>query len=201
MLNRCAARRCGSESHAFRQQGELPEGPIGAVSKADGSRKALRFEFSDFRYCGLTIQEAVGYTIAMPTDPAARKPYQYHISYQAEPHPNGISKAELEAKGNVGGCDAIFFASILFPPDGSYSVLFSSKDGRTGEDLNDDEWFKIWMLLSKRLGESETLQEGKRDFAQFTWEAIRDILFGKKQGTCAPECACSDEYPDKKATH
>lgn len=140
----------------------------------------------------------------MPSDPKAKKPYTYHLSYSAEPHPEGISKKELEAKGNVGGCDAIFFASILFPPDGSYSLLFSSKDGRTGTELSDDEWFKIWMLLSKRLSESKTLGESKREFSKITWEAIRDILFGQRKDThdtCPPNCAGHDDHPEKKAVH
>lgn len=148
--------------------------------------------------------EVFRYGSAMSTEPKARKPYTYHLAYQAESHPEGISKEELEARGNVGGCDAIFFASILFPPDGSYSLLFSSKDGRTGEELSDDEWFKIWMLLGKRLGDSRTLSAGKRQMAQFTWEAIRDTLFGtprETHDTCLPGCAGYADHEEKKVPH
>jgi hypothetical protein len=104
-------------------------------------------------------------------DKTEPKPYTYHVSYSMEVHPEGISKEELQAK-NRGGSDALFVVSILYPPDGSYSAMIRSVDGRTGEEMTDKEFFKLWALLAHRLGKSETLDEGRRGFAATTFAAF-----------------------------
>lgn len=111
----------------------------------------------------------------------ATKKYRYKASYgDLTAHPEGITAAELSEK-NLCGTDALLVASVLYPPDGSLSVLFLSLDGRTGKDLSDHEWFKVWTLLSKRLSESETLDGGRKEFAKITWDALRDALLSQKQ--------------------
>jgi len=102
--------------------------------------------------------------------------YRYHLSYTLESHPDGITKEELRAQKR-GGCDALMLmASIITPPDGSLSVQFFSMDGRTGEELPDSEWFKIWSMMSKRLAESKTLGEGRKLLAEAVWKTIRDAV-------------------------
>ena len=127
------------------------------------------------------------------------EPFKYHLTYDFEAHPEGLSKDEVEAMGKS-ACSAFFAASILYPPDGSYSVLFMSKDGRTNEELPDGEWFKLFLMLSKRLSQSKTLDEGRRMLAGMPFEAWVKFFSG---GPCSdPECAHShDEAPPSDETH
>ena len=130
----------------------------------------------------------------------ATKKYTYHLSYDApKAHPEGISVKELKA-ANKSGSDALFTASILYPPDGSLSILFSSLDGRTGEELDDNEWFKVFTLLSRRLGLSKTLDVDKRDFARTVFEAFQQAIMGSHCGD--PNCtAHHNETPPPGPTH
>ena len=111
----------------------------------------------------------------------------YKVEWHMKHRPEGVKGDELD-KLMCRGSDALFTASVAFPKHGGYSCYFDSIDGRTGEQLDDNEWFKIWMMLSKRLSDSRTLEPGRKEFAQITWEALRDILMGG--GKCAdPHCA------------
>lgn len=135
------------------------------------------------------------------SDAPAPKPYAYHLSYSLRAHPEGISKEQVQAEGVggtvVGGCDALFVTSILFPPDGSYSALFGGLDGRTGKELDDHEWFKVWMFLAKRLSESKTLDEGRKDIAGITYEMLSQALFGSPPTDCMdPECTVVHAKPE-----
>lgn len=97
---------------------------------------------------------------------------KYHLIYKTERKPEGISKEEVP-KG-FGACHAMLMASIIYPPDGSYSVMFIGDDGRPGKDptLSDKEWFKAWGMLAKRLSESKTLDDGRKNLAAAVWEAF-----------------------------
>lgn len=97
----------------------------------------------------------------------------YHLRYAMTLTPGKFAKAEL---GGDGGTDALLLASVLYPPDGSLSVCFLSKDGRTGEEMEDSELFKVWAMLAHQLAESETLGEVKWAICVATHEAIRAAL-------------------------
>jgi hypothetical protein len=113
-------------------------------------------------------------------------------------HVEGISAAELKAADKCGS-DAVLLASILYPPDGSLSVLFRSLDGRTGEELADNEWFKIFTLLASRLGKSTTLSESKRRFAEYVFETFRQAMMA---GRCNDENCTGHHDEDKpEVTH
>lgn len=98
----------------------------------------------------------------------------YRLRYRVDFEPGQFEKSD--ATPDQGLTDALLLASIIYPPDGSLSVMFLSKDGRTGEELADIELFKVWSMLSARLAESTTLPEGMRRFAQRNLEAVRDAL-------------------------
>lgn len=93
--------------------------------------------------------------------------HRYKLRYRMERKPEGISKEEATAaaKDGWGACDAALICSIIFPEDGSYSLYFIGEDGRTDTVLDDHEWFKVWTLLAKRLGESKTLPADRARFA------------------------------------
>ncbi len=98
--------------------------------------------------------------------------HKYRLLYRFDPKPEGVTREEVAAAGAGGACDAALVASIIYPEDGSLSVLFTGTDGRTGDMISDVEMFKVWTLLANRLAASKTLGEGKRQLAQLTWDAV-----------------------------
>lgn len=103
----------------------------------------------------------------------------YHILYDVEAIEKGISKEEAAASGK-GSCTALLIGSILYPPDGSYSVLFSSIDGRTNQPLPPEEEWKAWIMMAKYLSDRPDLPPGKRDLAAAAWETFRDAVLAIK---------------------
>lgn len=97
---------------------------------------------------------------------------RYHITYRVDAHPEGLTREEVEAKGDIGACTAVLIASLIYPPDGSFGCMFVSEDGRTEEDLAAGEIWKIWSLLAAHLAEREDLADAKRDFCRDVWETI-----------------------------
>jgi len=107
---------------------------------------------------------------------------RFHFLYNFEPKPEAIRKEEIPE--GWGACDAMLAVSIVYPPDGGFSIMLLPLDGRVpGEALSDREMFKVWAMMSKRLAESSTLGEYGRSFAQMVWETWTESL------TRAPEDA------------
>lgn len=106
--------------------------------------------------------------------------YNYKLTYKLKKHPKGIDKEKVP--DGWGATDAVLFCSMLYPPDGSFSVYFGGLDGRTKgplkEDLQDIEWFKVWMLLANRLAASKTLSPDKKNFCRETFESMRVKILG-----------------------
>lgn len=106
--------------------------------------------------------------------------YKYRLTYKLKAHPKGIAKEKIP--DGFGGCDAVLFCSMLYPPDGSFSVYFigvdGRKEGKVQENLEDIEWFKVWTLLSARLANSKTLSSDKKNFCRETFEAMRVKILG-----------------------
>ncbi len=119
-----------------------------------------------------------------PRKKAAKKTWprgSYPVTYAIRHHPEGMPRAWIEEHNRknqddlLGATHALFCASILYPPDGTLSVLFGSMDGRKpdGGELDDIEWFKVWTMLASRLATSKTLPEDKRQFAAVVFEMYR----------------------------
>lgn len=103
---------------------------------------------------------------------------KYKMQYIVKNYPDGISKDEAvnDAKEGISACDAMLTASILYPEDGSISVLFMSMDGRINGELADIECFKVWTMLGVRLANSKTLGPGQRGFcAAVMAEFVRSL--------------------------
>ncbi len=102
---------------------------------------------------------------------------KYHLTYRLEAHPEGLTKEEVKKiEGPVGACTAAILLSLLYPEDGSYSMLPVMVDGRTGDRLSDAELWKAWMMLSKTLADSDTLSENKKALCQAVFDSIRTAL-------------------------
>lgn len=111
--------------------------------------------------------------------------YRYKLIYKVEKPEKPLTKHEVPE--GYAATDALLLVSILSPPDGSQSTLFIPVDGRNegklsdpGGVMTDDEMFKVWSLLSKRLSESPTLTEGKRDFCRMVFETIRQAILANR---------------------
>ena len=92
-----------------------------------------------------------------------------------------MTKDKIEE--GFGGCDAVLFCSMMYPPDGSFSVYFMGVDGRKEnkdqfENLKDIEWFKVWCLLASRLAASTTLEDNRKEICRQTFERIRRAIWG-----------------------
>ncbi len=97
----------------------------------------------------------------------------YPLKYRIE---LGEFTKEHLKNNDYGGTDALILHSIIYPEDGSRSEVIASKDGRTGEDLDDSEVFKSWVGMAKGLSESNTLGDGRRLFCKFVFETVRSAI-------------------------
>jgi hypothetical protein len=106
--------------------------------------------------------------------------HKYKLIYQLVKKPEGVTEEGIPE--GFGACDAALFCSMIYPPDGSFSVYFIGVDGRKEgeiqENLDDIEWFKVWTLLASRLAASKTLSTDKKNFARETFESMRVKLLG-----------------------
>jgi hypothetical protein len=99
-----------------------------------------------------------------------RYPITYEVTFQDPP----LDRLAIP-KGH-GACDAVVILSLLYPEDGSFSMLPMSRDGRTGEELSDAELFKCWTLLAAHLAESKTLSPEKRQLAAQLFDVVRQAV-------------------------
>src|SRR3972149_1616505 len=95
----------------------------------------------------------------------------YRLIYSVKVQDPRLTKDEVPP--GYGATDALLGVSVLYPEDGSLSVLFFSLDGRAGGGLEDKEWFKIWALLTKRLPGSGPPRGGKKKICPTGFAAIR----------------------------
>ena len=118
----------------------------------------------------------------MDADAPPKTEHAYPMSYQLRTNnpPLTPEQAKAATEEGWGSCDAMLTASILFPEDGSYSVFFDSKDGRTGQELTDHEWFKVWSMLTHRLAQSKTLDAGRKGFAASVFDVIRGAVISAR---------------------
>ncbi len=110
------------------------------------------------------------------------KEQKFLLRYDVEAHPNGVAKSEVLKRGG-GWTDAILIASVVYPPDGSLSIAFLTKDGRTDKNMEPLEMFKVWALLAASLAEMEGLGQAKRSLCLSVHEAVKSaVLKARKKG-------------------
>jgi len=100
--------------------------------------------------------------------------HKYKLLYEVEPDPNGVEKEDIpEGKG---ASDALVIMSIIFPEDGSYSWNMYSWDGRTDKELDNDELWKAWLMLTKSLSMRTGMRPGKRQICENVFNQVMAIL-------------------------
>ena len=115
---------------------------------------------------------------------------KYRVTYSIISHKDGVTREnffpahmeKLKGPEDVGATDAVLVISMLYPPDGSFSMLLSTLDGRTDGEVDDNELFKVWTMLAKSLAESKTLGPGKRAFASQVFEEVRSVMLPIRAG-------------------
>ena len=105
-------------------------------------------------------------------------PHRYTLKYRLDEHPEGFSVEEAKAavEDGFGSCNAAVMISVLKFPDESSSRMIHSVDGATGQEVDDDELFHCFAMLSRRLANSETLDEGRKRFAALVFHQIRQAI-------------------------
>jgi len=99
---------------------------------------------------------------------------KYHLLYDFTAESEGFTADDVP-EGH-GACTAGVFMSLIYPPDGSYSSLLVSIDGRTGEELPPLEEFKAWVVASLALAKKLPRGEPRQILAQLTFEAWTKMI-------------------------
>lgn len=108
---------------------------------------------------------------------------RYPITYDIRQEDPPLTADEVRAQGRS-ATQAIVFVSLLYQPDGSFSMLVESRDGRTKDRVSANELFKVWLLLATRLKNAPDLSVGKRQLADLCEGLVWDAL---KQAHNAPK--------------
>lgn len=100
----------------------------------------------------------------------------YRLKYVLKKPEVGHFGVEDLEKGD-GATDALFLCSLLYPPDGGFSLKYWSFDGRNeGKPLEDKEVFKVWLLMAANLAKSKTLDEKRRAFAREVFDTFMRMV-------------------------
>ena len=104
---------------------------------------------------------------------------KFHVVYNIDVHPEGITNEEVPE----GQCaaSALILTSLLHMEDGSTGYGLQSVDGRTGDDMADEELFSAWCIMARRLADSETLSEGKKEMAELVFEGLRTAVLAARK--------------------
>lgn len=73
------------------------------------------------------------------------------------------------------GSDAVVVFSIKRSDQESFQTEFSI-DGETGNPITDEELWKVWITLAKKLGSSSALGDEYRALSENTWEIFNEYL-------------------------
>ena len=102
--------------------------------------------------------------------------HKYRLKYTLKTEPGEFKESDPREK-QEGLTDALVLFSILYPEDGSYSQMSISFDGRKVTDgktydVNDNDMFKLWILLGADLARSGKLGIAKHLFVKEVWQAF-----------------------------
>lgn len=100
---------------------------------------------------------------------------KYHLTYESQAHPEGSTKEELEDE--EGACDAVVIMPLTFSEDGTYSWDLVTLDGRTEtNELDGDELWKAWLMLTKHLSIRVDLRPGKSEVCGNVYKQVAALL-------------------------
>ena len=100
---------------------------------------------------------------------------KYPLTYEVQTHPEGITAEEVDEE--EGACDAIIVMPLSFPEDGSYSWdLITAAGKEAGKELEGDEIWKAWLMLTKHLSIRKDLREGKSQICESIFNQVSALL-------------------------
>jgi hypothetical protein len=103
----------------------------------------------------------------------------YHLTYQINDHPDGITQAEVPS--DHGACNAILVVSVMYPEAGGVSMLMVDGDGRDlGQDLPAETLFSIWTMLAEKLSDRDDLANVPRAVCKAVMGEVRDYVNNNK---------------------
>lgn len=107
---------------------------------------------------------------------------KYNITYliSVHPEPAGLEKSQIPP--GCGGAQGLLVVSVIWSDDGTQSIKFTSKDGRSDTDLPPEEWWRIWCTLSAYLRDLKGLDHDKRDFCDTIFGVIQERYIEKDPG-------------------
>lgn len=101
--------------------------------------------------------------------------YQWNTEFRKEGY-----KKEDQLAVDYGLCDAFMFVSVLLPPDGSYSQMIISSNGKTQQPMTDKEKFKVWMTLGLSLADEGKLKGWHKQMVDMMAKMVRK-MFGRSK--------------------
>jgi hypothetical protein len=101
--------------------------------------------------------------------------HRYPLSYTLKREDPPLTKDQIDTN-EIGASDAVVILSMIYPEDGSFSLAIDSLDGRTGDEVTDNELWKVWTMMASRLAESKTLSESKRSLAQELFACVATAI-------------------------
>jgi hypothetical protein len=96
----------------------------------------------------------------------------FYVTYSVKVHPEGIHKSEIPEDESA--CDAIAMLPIAFPPNGSFSMMLRTRDGRGGESkpMKADDIWKAWVTMGAFIKDDPQLTEAQRLLARKVFDAL-----------------------------
>jgi hypothetical protein len=98
----------------------------------------------------------------------------FYVTYKVKVHPEGIKQSELAQDESA--CDAIVMLPVGFPPNGSFSMMIRSKDGRPleggpGPMAPNDLW-RAWVTMGALIKDDPKLSPAQRLLASKVFDAL-----------------------------
>jgi hypothetical protein len=115
----------------------------------------------------------------------ARDERPYPLTYDLrceEPPVTAAQLNEQHGRGeDRGACDAAILISIVYQQTGGVSHVILSRDGRTGEPLDDRELFKAWSVMAADLARGHLSDELKK-ICSDAFQSIRRVVLRDRPG-------------------
>jgi hypothetical protein len=105
--------------------------------------------------------------------------HKYKLKYNIDFIRGDYTPADVEGTDS-GLTDALLCFSIIYPEDGGYSQVHFSNDGRTGQELTQEDLFKVWMTLGMNLANNGKLKGWHKKMIDNHAKISRELIVGKK---------------------
>lgn len=106
--------------------------------------------------------------------------YSLRYTFDFETKPEGYDKKDVLNESHE-LCDAVLLVSTFSDPDGSYYQKIFSRDGSTGNEIDQINIFRIWLNLGLMLSENNALVGWQKEFVDNVCKSLRDIFIKRNK--------------------